>query len=197
MIIFDLPQVLIPQVGSFALQKSGVQFRSPFGGSTQSIEFPSERWMVDFQTPPRKSAAAGALEAIANQMAGGVNRIRVYHAARRMPAGTMRGTPTLQAPAVRGAMQIAVTVAPGATLMAGDMLGLGAHLLQVAQDCQAVGTLLTVPLVNRIREPVASGAAIVWDRPTALFVCPATVNPVVHRPGSIESASMYLEEAWL
>lgn len=78
---------------------------------------------------------------------------------------------------------------PAATLLADDMIGLGGHLLQVADNCTAVGGAMTVPLVNRIRGPIASGAVVTWYRPTAVFILPAMQAGPVWQPGGIMQAT--------
>lgn len=82
----------------------------------------------------------------------------------------MRGTPTLSATAAQGAQSLSVTTSvAGVTVKAGDMLGVGTQLVMVGADATAAGTALTVPLASRLRASVASGSAVVWDKPRAKF----------------------------
>lgn len=76
-----------------------------------------------------------------------------------------------------------------ATLLAGDMLGDGTQLYQVAEDCTATDAGdMTVPVVNRARGVVASGTTLLWDRPTALFALPAMEQSTTWlRGGSVDS----------
>lgn len=196
MATYDLPAALCPQMASMGLRKTGVQFRGAFNGNLQAVDLAGERWVVSMTTPPKLSRAAGVLEAFSNLLAGGLNKVRLHHPQRHVPLGTLRGTPTLQVATLRGSQSVVLTVASGATLKSGDMFGLTGHLLQVAQDCTAVSTTLTVPIVNRMRGVVAAGAAVVWDRPTALFICGSMTNMVVHRPGYAEGVTLDFEEAW-
>lgn len=89
------------------------------------------------------------------------------------------------------------TAAP-ATLAAGDMIGVGNHLLQVALPgaTEDGANAMVVPLINRIRETVTVGTAVTWNKPTSLFVAPDMAAAVTHRPGMIEGAGIDLEEAW-
>lgn len=372
MATYDLPAALLPQVASFGLQKAGMQFRSPFNGALQSIDLAAERWMCSITTPPKSHAAAGAAEAYLNLLAGGVNRVRIWHPARPVPAGTLRGSPTLASGASLGASTLSITgalagvnlltgssfeldanangygdgwsayaagttgvvtqglVAPGnasgflqrinaaglgtssadqvgirttnlvpvtggasytaaidtkastalglviaigwytsgssfislssstgrttlasvwsrssftatapsnaafawvyywnhsratvgavscdfdnaqfersssasayagaPTLLAGDMLRVGAQLFQVAADTALNDAGAgAVPVINRVRTAISSGAAVTWNKPTAEFLCPSMANRVTFRPGYMEGAVIDLEEAY-
>lgn len=102
MATYDLPTALIPQVSSFGLQKAGVQFRSPFNGTLQSLDLAAERWACSLTSPAKSHANAGAAEAFLNVIAGGVNKVRIYHPARPVPYGTLRGSPTIGTAAAIG-----------------------------------------------------------------------------------------------
>jgi hypothetical protein len=200
MAVYDFPEALKASVASFCLSKAGVQFRSPFNGTLQAVGFAAERWTCSLTTPGIATAESGDTEAFLNLLAGGVNFIRIYHPGRPYPVGTLKGSPIMQTAAARGATQIVLgNCTPGATLKAGDMLGVavGTQLFQVAFDCTAnlAGTM-TVPLVNRVRAGISSGAAVTWQRPYALFACPAMRNDTVHRPGYLDSAAIDLVEVW-
>lgn len=196
MATYDFPEELCAQMANFGLQKAGLQFRGIFNGDLQAVDLNGERWMMSLTTPPKLSRAAGALEAFANLISGGINKVRMHHPQRLVPLGTLRGSPTLQVTTAVGDREAVLTVASGATLKAGDMLGIGAHLLQVAQDCAASGTTLEVPFVNRFRDVVNSGAAVTWDQPTTLFVCSAMLNMASHKPGFVEGLALDFDEAW-
>lgn len=205
MIVFDAPAWLLAgaQV-DFGLQKAGLQFRGPFNGTLQSVDFVADRWVAGIMLPPTLRANAGAIEAFANMLVGGVNRVRLPHLGSGtsrepfVPRGTLRGTPTLRLAAVRGELSLALeNCAVGATLQAGDMVGCGAQLLMIASDAAANGAgQMTASLVNRIRGPLAFGTALVWNRPTATFVLPAMTMRHTHLPLVLAGGQFDLEEAW-
>ena len=95
------------------------------------------------------------------------------------------------------AAPVATAYAGSASLRADDMLGAGGQLFQVASD-----TLLndagagSVPVVNRVRATIASGTAVVWNRPTVEFNCPANQAGPVYSPGAIDSTGLDLVEVW-
>ena len=155
----------------FSLNLSTVQhlFASPFGGSEQVLDLLNDRWEATFSVPPRIFPEAAALEAFIASFRGMSNTLAIYHLLRPQPRGTMRGSPTAQA-AAAGAGSLTISTTAGATLFAGDMIGVGGLLLQVAADAAADGSgAMPVQIVNRLRGGFAAGTPVVWDRPTAPF----------------------------
>lgn len=75
------------------------------------------------------------------------------------------------------------------TLLAGDMVGDGTQLYQVAEDTSANDDqTMTLPIVNRCRGVVAAGTVLLWDRPTCLCLLPALeVAPTFMRGGHVDS----------
>jgi hypothetical protein len=198
---FDWPATLEPQTFAAGLRKSGLQFRSPFNGSTQSIDFVAERWVFSMTLRPRRmrDGSPGVIEALANQLAGGVERVRCWHFARPVPLGTMRGAPTLSSTASRGNTSLAITggTANG-TLKAGDMLGAGSfELFQVAADITLNGSGAgTVSVINRVRNTISSGSAVTWDAPKAEFISPSMLGMASYRPAILEGMPFDLEQCW-
>lgn len=144
-------------------------FGSPFGGSEQVIDMLNDRWMASLSVPPRIFSEAGRLEAFVASFRGMNNTIALYHFLRPQPRGTMRGTPTAQA-AAAGAGALTINTTAGATLLAGDMIGVSGLLLQVAADAVANGSgIMAVSIVNRLRAAISGGSAVAWDKPTAPF----------------------------
>ena len=144
---------------------------SPFGGSEQAIDLLNDRWLMSIQLPQNSYADSQAIEAFIGSMRGQINTVALPHFARPIPSGTARGTLTLSASAAQGASSIVVTgVSPTTgTLKAGDLLGVGSQLLMVASNCTAAAGLITVPITNRLRAALSSGAAVTWNAPTAAF----------------------------
>lgn len=199
---FDAPDWLLNFAQfDWGIQKAGTQFRSPFNGSLQAGDFLAERWVISVTLPPRARADAGAVEAFINVMVGGVNRVRLPHMAsgtkpaRRVPRGTLRGTPTLRADIARGDTVLPLQAVAGETIKAGDMLGCNSQLYQVFSDATADGTgALDVVTVNRVRGAAALGAAVVWDAPTSLFVMPTMAARHSHTAAILRSGQFDLEE---
>jgi hypothetical protein len=149
---------------------------SPFGGSEQAIDMLNDRWICSLELIPNSYANSQAVEAFIGAMRGQTNTCQLSHTARIAPAGTVRGTLTLSASAAQGAASIVVTgCSPSTgTLLAGDLLGAGGLLLMVASNCTAIAGVITVPITNRLRTALSSGAAVTWASPTAKFRLLAT-----------------------
>ena len=108
MAVYDLPAALRATAWEFGLARGGTQFRSPYTGSLQAVDFAADRWQASLMLPPVATANAGAAEAFFNRLSGGVNRVRLWHQARPTPAGTMRGQPVLTAGASRGQLSLSI-----------------------------------------------------------------------------------------
>ena len=158
-------------VDSFAMQSRPFQLvhRTPYQGNEQVTDLLNDRWYVSLSIPLRTSADGAAVEAWLNKMRGMVNTAELWHMARPIPRGTMRGSPTIGATS-QGASAFTLTTTAGATLEAGDMIGIGGELFQVAAYAQADGGgTMAVTVVNKLRSAIASTTAVVWDRPKAQF----------------------------
>ena len=156
------PSGLTPR--QFSLRLAPVQrtHSSPFGGSEQVVDLLNDRWMVSMELPADTHANMAAVEAFIAAMRGQTNTVALYHWARQAVRGTLAsGTATGSI----GASSI--TVSGSGTLKAGDMIGAGGLLLQVAADVTLSGSG-SVSLVNRLRTALSS-AALTLTQPTAPF----------------------------
>jgi hypothetical protein len=92
---------------------------------------------------------------------------------------------------------VASPYAGPATLRSGDFVGCGGQLFQVSGDVTSLDDwTLSVPLINRVRAPIAAGSAVTWYRPTCEMMLPAMQAGPVRRPGAIESTALDLVEVW-
>ena len=82
---------------------------------------------------------------------------------------TLQANTTTSASAAEGASAININATTGLTLLTGDMIGVGGLLLMVAQDCTSSAGVITVPLTNRLRTALSSGAAVTTTQPTTNF----------------------------
>lgn len=158
---------------TFAMRQSVVQrvSASPFGGSEQVLDLLQDRWTASLTLPPCRPAMAASREAFINAMRGQTQVCYLHHFARPRPRGSMRGIPSCTF-TPQGAAAISIgTGGAGATLKAGDMIGAGGLLLQVAADAVADGSgfFTLVPLVNRTRKAIANNTPVIWDRPSIPF----------------------------
>lgn len=152
---------------SIKLEINQRSYASPYGGSEQVVDLLNDRWLISITMQPARRDAASQLESFINSLRGMTNTVALWHMARPTIAGTLSSA-TAQATA-QGAAQILLNATTGQTLKAGDMIGIGGLLLQVADDCTSSGSVLTVPLVNRLRKAISAGAAVTLTKPTANF----------------------------
>ena len=156
MSLIALPTQFRPRSCRLSLAVNHLAHASPYGSSEQVIDLLNDRWMLSCELSENIRADAGWREGFVGALRGKVNTVNLHHFARKVPAGTLRGTPVVLSAALQGAASLILAGTPGATLAAGDMLGASGLLLMVAADCTADATgVITVPLVNRLRKSIA------------------------------------------
>lgn len=190
-----LPSTFRPETFSMRLSTNQRTFASPFGGSEQTVDLLNDRWTISMTLPRRGSDDQASIEAFMNAMRGMTNTCNLYHMQRKVPRGTMRGSPVLAAPASQGSdtFVIAPGVA-GVTLLAGDMIGVDGLLLQVREDAIADGLgAMPVKFVNKFRKAIPYLAPVVWDKPTAPFRMLST-GSVNYQPGYADGVSLDFAE---
>jgi hypothetical protein len=197
MAIYTWPAWLKPAEADFALQKAAAVSVSPFNGSVEPHDYVAERWVVSVTLPACRSDEEGYRRvAFLNRLPGALHRVMLgpFLWGQYAPAGTLRGSPTLQVDVARGSDT--VSISGSGTLQAGDWLGIGPQLFQVANDCASSSGVISVPLVNRVRAVLAAGTAVVWDRPTGAFILPASQVRALRRPAVLEAVTLDFLEVW-
>ena len=164
--IATAPRIFRPRSFSAMLQTNQRVHASPFGGSEQVVDLLNDRWMFSLEIAPRNHSEAAQVEAFVGALRGAVNTTALYHFARPAPLGTLTGSPTAQSTA-QGSASIVLNATTGQTLLAGDLIGVDGLLLQVAANCTAASSAITVPLVNRLRRGITGGTAVTLAHPTA------------------------------
>jgi len=185
MTTYTLPAGVVPASMVWGLQRKTVRSVSDFTGFTQTADLLSWVWTAELRmNNASRRGVANELEALFNLLTGGVDKLQLHRMDKPAPRGTMRGSPTLIGSHAQFAATLSVQTTVGATLAAGDFLGVSGQLLQVASACVANGSgVLSVPLVSRLRSTIASGTAVVWDRPSALFRAQDTESAFELLPG--------------
>lgn len=159
----------------WAMNYRDVDFDSPFGSQSQEIDSP--RWMVTGHFGRMRESQSGSLKALLLQLKGKKNQLALWDHSRPAPLGTMRGTMTLNAPAVQGAttMQIVAAGQSAKTMLKGDLLGVGSgvtqQILPLTEDSlsNGSGVIMVTFAGTPLRNAFSSGAAVTWDKPKALF----------------------------
>lgn len=162
-------------------------FTATFGGSENVTDMESDFWSASMEIDSRSGATAAALEALVNYLQGGEHTVEFAHFARLLPSGTLPATGTLATSASKGASSVQVTVTSGSTIFAGDYFKVGDLLLQAQENASAVGTLLTVSVVNRLRKALSSGVVVTFSNPTAKYYLDSasSVNQLVGYSGPV------------
>ncbi len=158
---------------NWRLEPVVLQSVSPLSGAVQTAEMPGAGWVFDAQWAPRRGTRMDEFEAFLARLRGRSNRVTVWPWHRPVPVGTMRGTPTVAAGT--GGVTLNITTTAGATLLAGDFVGIGNELKQVVVGGTANGSgALTVEVSPPFRATPVAGTSIVWNRPTATFIAQGT-----------------------
>jgi len=171
MSLITLPAAFEPRTVQLDLVTNQRVRADPFGGSEQATDLLNDRWTMSCALPDSPHAWGAWREAFIASFRGQTNWVALHHFVRPEPRGTMRGTPTLVGSHAMGARTLAITGGTaGGTLLAGDMLGVGGLLCMVQSDVTLDGAGAgAVAIVNSLRVAQSGGAAVTWDRPTALF----------------------------
>ena len=145
----------------------------------------ADRLSATVSFAPCPAADAGRREAFFAGAWQNSDWLRMHHFGRPAPIGTLRGSPQVNANAAAGVVSIVLkNCATGATLVGGDMLGIGGRLVMVAYagSTEAGGGLMTVPLALPLRAAIAANDAVTWDKPTGTWQL-ESAGDLAYRPG--------------
>lgn len=184
-------------VSRFELERVsvGLASRSQVSGVSQVRETLGWYWRALLAFPPCDYRDAAALEAfLASFGAGDV--LQLGHPVRPVPGGSMRGAPTVSGLHAAGARSVLISATNGATLRAGDLLGILGRLYMVAAPVTFGAVATAVSIAGGLQGDVPGATAVAWDRPATTWRRLAPPR-VVYRPGYIESVELDLEEKWL
>ena len=173
-------------------------YTGPYTPVTQTLDFLGERWIGRFDlVATNDPIMIAAYEAFFDRLKGQQNQFSLSHLKLSAPQGTMRGTPTLLSSVAQLANTCTIATTAGATVRAGDMLGLGPtpQLCRVMADATADGSgHLAIEFQPRARIAWSSGASVVWSAPQANFMLKAPDVPVMWEPGFAQGPSIELIE---
>lgn len=175
--------------------------RAVVSGYPKTRELAGTRWACAFTLSAGTWRQRARQAALLESLQGGANRLRLWHLARPRPYGTITGSPVVQAAAGAGAKTIVLqTAAPGESVEAGDMLGLGAGgpLVRVAATARSdSSSILTLTLTHGLWADVAINAPVFVIRPTALFIPTGELRTESLKAGNVaEPLSLQFEEVF-
>ncbi|MBK5203868.1 MAG: hypothetical protein JJD98_00215 [Polaromonas sp.] len=111
MSVITLPTLFRPSSCALRMAVTQRVSASLFGGSEEAVDLLNDRWLLSCEIPYRRLATGGWVEAFIGAMRGQTNTVLLYHFARKVPTGTLRGTLTLNAAAAQGASSIVIAAA--------------------------------------------------------------------------------------
>lgn len=198
MIDYSWPATITPRNFQLRIVPAVLGFQSPYTKSPYTVDLMGDYWRAMMDMPNGTDPiVGGALEALFDRLKGPANTIAFHNFRRPAPLGTARGTLTLAASASQHANTASITgAAANATLLAGDMLSIGGQLVRVMADATANGSgvFASVEFAPRLRASKTSGAAVVWDKPTAKFILLSDGAPVQWMPGMYVGPSAEFRE---
>lgn len=197
---YDWPEGLGVSGFSLHLRRNTRTFTSPHSGSSQTVEFGGERWVAQVTLAPtdRRSALSLKRESLGDKLAGGLNRVRLYHFYNPTAGGTFTAAPapftwtrsgspfswTRSGAAFLwtvGTLALVGTVAAGSgscflqsiagrTVTEGSMLSINGQLVRVLADSSADGS-------GRIALTFAPRARNAWPAYTSTIVTSYATAP--------------------
>lgn len=197
MAIITVPAGLSVARQTWEQQRMDVEFRSMFGA--QALEGAAPLWATTITSSLKRPEL---WQVLMLQLRGRTNQLALHNFGRPIPLGTMRGTMTAAA-AAQGATAMTITASGqgGKTLRAGDYLGIGSGLTQQVVMLTADATanasgVIAVSFEPPLRNALAAGAGVTWDRPKALFRRTESKANWQYEPGVIREMSLSLLEDW-
>lgn len=172
-------------------------FTSPLSKSVQTIETPAVRWRVSFMLENLSQADSVLLEALLLQLRGASGRVALHHFARPSPRGTLTGTPLVKGAGQTGNSLLIDGCTVGATLLAGDFIGVNGELKMLVAAATASGSgEMTLFFEPPLRAAPADNAAITLVKPTATFKLEQDEGKLTYIPAMLSNIPFSFVEAW-
>jgi hypothetical protein len=191
----------IPATAELMVMDNNSANSSPESGYVQTISKPGARWGWGLDFTPQSRAERAELEAWFTRLSGREHRVRLWDLKYPRPRGTCNLTGvTLGATAAQFATTVQLAgCGSGKTLLPRDWLGLpGGQLVMVVAAATANGSgAMTVEVRHMLRAALASGGAVVLDKPNAAFIRSESTLRLPRQPGPLEPGfSIQFEEVF-
>ena len=160
-----------PASGELALEGAVFESTSQYDLTPQTVDLLAARWIGTITLTPHRNDVRAGVEALFARLRGRANRLSMGHPLRRVPRGTMRGSPTLSG--AHSALASTLSISGTGTLKAGDLLGVDGELVMVAED---PASLASVAITPPLRKAKTAGTVVVWDWPRATFLLTGPVR---------------------
>lgn len=160
-----------PRTFTVGARVAKAAWSATFTGQRQSLSHLADRLYATLELRACTPVQGAEREAYLTDLVSAGHWVRLRHFLRAAPRGTLRGTPTVSTDAAAGARSFVLAGSAGATLLAGDVLGVAGQLLPVAYAGAVVGGggTVSVPLQIPLRQALTAGASVGWSAPTGTF----------------------------
>jgi hypothetical protein len=194
--IYEWPAGVCPRSFRLALQPNNLSYRSRYTQSRQTVDLYGEKWLAFVGFDERSLEAGAEYEAFLARLRGSANAFYMWHFARPVPQGTLRGSRIVAANVLVGANTATLNAPNGSTLLPGDVVGVAGQLMMVAEPAVAAGSLMPVVFVNRFRKAIVGGEPAVLDKPLGLFALTDEVVGVTYSGFKTDQFEIACEEVW-
>ena len=196
--------------------------------TAQVVDLGGDYWVCSVSIPLGVTVSGGsAVEAFVDRMRGAQNSVALWHLRRPQPLGTMRdgvsaawstsvpsaatwstsapataiwtaGDPALRLPLAQFANTGTLTCVIGATLLAGDHIGLpNGQTVRILADATANGSGdMAIEFAPSVRSAMIAYGRVTWNKPTVNFrLREGGPVPVQWNPGGFSGPTFDLVEA--
>lgn len=190
MATIDLPSGVGAARLSLSVAVSASSYTGFFTGARQSHSNLADRLRATLTLPPCRDASTVAVrESLIMQLLSTGDYLRLPLPHRMARRGTMAGSPVVATATAAGARTLPITTTAGATLAAGDWIGVSGNLLQCAyMGVTADGSgAMSVPLVLPTQKAISAGAAVSYTAPTGVWQIEDAGLQLDYSPAGIQS----------
>lgn len=188
MAIIDLAAGVSVARLSLSVAISASSYTGFFTGNRQRKSHLADRLRATLTLPPCRGSVADERAAFLLALASTGDYLRMPMPQRMRLRGTMAGSPVVTTTTAAGARTLPITTTAGATLLAGDWIGVGGNLLQCAYaGAVANGAgAMSVPLVLPTQKSITAGAAVSYVAPTGVWVMDDTGLQLDYSPANVQ-----------
>lgn len=187
-----------PASWDWSLLSNTQSFSSPLSRSVQTVEMPGGRWRVVYQMNSMIVADSALLRSFFAKLRGRAGRFYLHNMAHPTPRGSAGGAPVVSGAGQSG-VSLATTGWPSSStvLKEGDFFGVNGELKLCTADVVSNGSgEAVITFEPPLRSSPANAAAIVTNKPTAVFQLDEDVVGWNTVAGALSSFSIAATEAW-
>jgi hypothetical protein len=176
------PSGILPSSFDWSLKSNGSSFTSPWTGQTQTVRYPGSAWQAQLTLSNLDDYESREVEALIFELDGLAGRIKLWDFG-RFP-GAVKGTPRIAGAGQTGSQIVTDGWTPSTKVLSrGDYITVNDEMKMVLADVTSSSTgAATVRIAPQLRNSPADNAAIIVDRPYAIFRLEKGENGVKRSP---------------